>query len=247
VSQLLLQIKPNINISAVEEYAFCSACRRGYLEVAQWLLHVNPNINISADNEGAFRWACEQGHLPVIQWLLQVDPNINISANDEYAFRWACYNGHLEVVQHLIQVKPTIDISIRDDYAFKGACYRNHLHVAQWLVSLAPDRYQIMVVNYDMDDVVEITYNIALPLPNHSFTSLPKHDPVLHLTHINNCTICDEALSNLQTPCGHQFCEPCLQKWLFNEQQSSNKQSCPYCRTDISIETNTFQPIAEKK
>ena len=38
-----LKIKPDINISAKDEYAFHLACSRGRLEVAQWFVSLNPD------------------------------------------------------------------------------------------------------------------------------------------------------------------------------------------------------------
>jgi hypothetical protein len=71
VAQWLLQIKPNINISAENEYAFYFACFGGHLEVAQWLLQVKPTIDISACE--AFYVACKTEQLHVLQWLHQVN------------------------------------------------------------------------------------------------------------------------------------------------------------------------------
>jgi hypothetical protein len=267
VAQWLLQVKPDLNISADNESAFRTACSNGHLEVAQWLLQVKPNIDISAYNEGAFRWACTYGYLHVAQWLLQVKPTINISACDKSAFKYACVNGHLEVAKWLLQVKPTIDISSEDeyafcgtcrdghlevakwllqvkptidlctadDYAFKNACVNGHLHVAQWLVSLAPNKYTIWI-----DPRTNQITSIINPF---SPTHLRKTSKVLHLNDIDECPICYNTQSNLQTPCGHQFCEPCLQKWLSDQKGLSNKQSCPYCMANISATTTTFQPI----
>jgi hypothetical protein len=59
----LLQLHPDINISADNEKAFRNACLSGQLHVCKWLLQVKPDINISALNEYAFRYACYNGHL----------------------------------------------------------------------------------------------------------------------------------------------------------------------------------------
>jgi ankyrin repeat protein len=261
VAQWLLQVKPDINISADNEYAFRWACCNGHLPVAQWLLQVKPDINISADRNNAFCQACCNGHLAVVQWLLQVDPNINISdydfrqactyghlnvaqlllqvkptidirSNQDDAFCNACTYGHLEVAQWLLQVNPAIDIRANNDWVFRGACRYGHLEVAEWLESLAPDQYEITDVDFRMNN---ITCTIT--------ASLPKHSAVMPLNRIDNCPICDNTPSNLQTPCGHQFCEPCLQQWL----SANGNKLCPCCRNDLSSTTTTFQPIAERK
>jgi len=136
VAQWLYQIKPAIDISAQNEYAFRKACFYGHLAVAQWLYQIKPTIDISAQNEEAFRYACGLGHLDIAQWLYQIKPTIDISAKNEYAFRCACRNGHLEVAQWLYQIKPTIDISAEDEYAFRWACEYGYLDLAQWLQTL---------------------------------------------------------------------------------------------------------------
>jgi len=43
VAQWFLSIKPTIDISAKNEYAFRYACEKGHLEVAQWLQSLNPD------------------------------------------------------------------------------------------------------------------------------------------------------------------------------------------------------------
>ena len=41
-AKLLLELKPNINISAENEDAFRWACKNGHLHVAQWFQSLNP-------------------------------------------------------------------------------------------------------------------------------------------------------------------------------------------------------------
>jgi ankyrin repeat protein len=140
-AQQLLQLHPNINISAYNEQAFVDACNYGHLEVCKWLLQVSKekgqDINIS-DDEDVFHWTCANGHLDVCQWLLQIKPDIDISINNELAFRYACANGHLDVCQWLLQVKPTINVSIYDEEAFRWACADGRLDVCQWLLQVKP-------------------------------------------------------------------------------------------------------------
>ncbi len=104
---LLLEIKPDIDVSAWNEYAFRFACLNGHLQVAQWLLEIEPDIDVSAKNEFAFQHTCENGHLGVAQWLWEVsNQTIDISADNEFAFQCACSNGHLQIAQWLHKVKP---------------------------------------------------------------------------------------------------------------------------------------------
>ena len=61
---------------------------------------------------------------------------------------------------------------------------------------------------------------------------LNMHTEVMYVDTLENCPICDEATNEIQTECGHCFCEKCIQKWM-----TSNHSSCPYCRTHL---TNTL-------
>jgi ankyrin repeat protein len=115
LAKCLLQMKPDIDISAHNHVAFRGACEKGRLDIAKWLLQMKPNMDISDFNNG-FYWACSEGHLEVAQWLLKKKPNINISANDEIIFRLACYHGHLAVVKWLLKVNPNIGISFDNEY-----------------------------------------------------------------------------------------------------------------------------------
>ncbi len=71
-------MKPNIDISAYNEFAFRYACTNGHIEVAQWLLSVNPDINISAYHDYAFRFACRYEHLEVALWLQSLKPYLYV-------------------------------------------------------------------------------------------------------------------------------------------------------------------------
>ena len=137
---------PSIDISADEEYIFCSACGYGLLEVAKWLLEIKPDINISVNNESPFRWACGEGHLEITNWLLEIKPDIDISAENEYAFRCVCAHGHLHAAKWLLEIKPDIDISAEDNNAFYSACRYKNEDVALWLTTLDP-RYIVVMKN----------------------------------------------------------------------------------------------------
>jgi hypothetical protein len=139
VAKWLLQINPDIDISAGSESAFRNACYYGHLSVAQWLLEVCPDIDMSVYNEYAFHYACVNGHLLVAQWLLSVKPTINISILEDLTFSNACLSGHLLVAQWLLTVNPDINISKNNEYIFRRVCQYGQLNVAQWLLQVKPD------------------------------------------------------------------------------------------------------------
>lgn len=98
--------KPNINISANNDYAFRIACENGHLEVAQWLYEIKKEINI----EIAFIFACENGHLDIAQWLLEIKPSIKNLDDYVTAFENACENAKLDVAKWLFEVNPCDDM-----------------------------------------------------------------------------------------------------------------------------------------
>jgi ankyrin repeat protein len=75
VAQWLIKVKPNINISARDEYSFRFACKNNHLEVAQWLLFFKPDINIFIRKHEAFTDACNMGNLEMALWFQTLYPN----------------------------------------------------------------------------------------------------------------------------------------------------------------------------
>ena len=70
VAQWLFSIKPDIDISANNEYIFKEVISRGYLEMAKWLFSVKPDINITNNINNAFKNACVYNRWEIVQWLL---------------------------------------------------------------------------------------------------------------------------------------------------------------------------------
>ena len=67
----------DINIHAIDEYAFRLSCENGHIEVAKWLIELSQYknfglINIHANNEYAFRYSCANGQLEVAKWLIEL-------------------------------------------------------------------------------------------------------------------------------------------------------------------------------
>ena len=147
MAKLLLSAKPDIDISAHNEWAFRISCIYGHLEVAKWLLAIKPDIDISAHDEYAFRSSCEKGHLEVAKWLLSIKPDIDISARHDGTFRVSCIYGHLEVAKWLLSLKPDIDISARHDGTFRMSCANGHLELAKWLLQETLKRNKVFQTN----------------------------------------------------------------------------------------------------
>jgi hypothetical protein len=153
VAQWLLQVKPDINISARDELVFIEACFNGRLNVARWLLQVCPTIHISVKNDLAFRLACRNGHLHLAQWAFR-------SAYNEGAFRLACENGHLDVAQWLQSLKPYLYVIIYDENGnIKDYKIRNK-EEANW------QRRKYLVWLASNDCVEENKHNLLYKLPS---------------------------------------------------------------------------------
>ena len=74
VAKWLLEIKPDINISITNEYAFRTACKNWHFKVAKWLLKIKPDINILINDDYAFRYSCINRHLKISNWLSSLYP-----------------------------------------------------------------------------------------------------------------------------------------------------------------------------
>jgi hypothetical protein len=250
IAQWLLSVKPDIDISVENEYAFTKTCENGHLDIAQWLLSVNPHTDISVENEYAFRWACENGHFSVAKWLLQIKPDIDISAKSEHAFRGSCWNGHLELAQWLLQIKPDIDVSAEDEEAFRYVCGNGHLEVAEWLLDIHPnldisvqndEAFRWACENRHVNIAIWFTrldskYMVEL---NHSgyiqSYYVKRYLPIVHNIKIDGetieekmCPICYEENVSIQTNCSHNYCVVCLSNYYHKS------TVCPYCRTEIT-------------
>lgn len=90
VAEWLLQVKPDINISALSDDAFRFSCIYGHLNVAKWLLQIKPDIDITAVSGSAFNGACSRRHLNVAKWLASLNPDYQIINEDEPD--WRCRN-----------------------------------------------------------------------------------------------------------------------------------------------------------
>ncbi len=151
----LVEIRPDIDISADNEKAFRSACgKRGEeyrwvsgtpdeppnFDLMKWLLKIKPDIDISADNEYAFYRACVYGRIDIAEWLLHLKPDINLSVKSYLPFRAACHQGELDMAQWVFALisGDDVDIDIYEN-AFIGTCHGGYLEVSKWLLKIKPE------------------------------------------------------------------------------------------------------------
>jgi hypothetical protein len=88
-----------LDVSALKEEAFCSACHNGHLHVVQWLLEIKPTIHISADDNAVFYHACFTGHMDVLKWLLSTGHPMELTPDDVKRGIELCQNS--EMIQWL--------------------------------------------------------------------------------------------------------------------------------------------------
>ncbi len=93
IMKWLLEVNPEINISADNEEPFRRACEYGYLNMAQWLFEIakerGREIDVHIHSGAAFRNACYRKHLDVVEWLTTIKPEYDIEYNNENG-TWRC-------------------------------------------------------------------------------------------------------------------------------------------------------------
>ena len=201
VAKWFFKIMPNINVSAIDDWAFRESCKNGHKHVCEWLLEINPDINISKNNDIIFRETCEAGQTEMAKWLFKIKPNIDISTWNEYAFLAACSNGHLETIKWLLEIKPDINISASDNYgnnaAFRVACKYDYIKIAKWLLEVKPgldvsvrdfdDGFDENDENDDDEYGIESPFRLACYYGNINIVKwLLKIKPDINITAVNN-------------------------------------------------------------
>ena len=146
----LLEIKPDIDISIENDYAFRMACQEGHIKVAKWLFKINSYINISIENDYAFRMSCIRGNIKIIKWIYKLNPFIYM--DEEYYFNNACKEGYTELAEWLLEVKPNIDITENNNSIFRFICNKGDINMARLFVKIKPEKYEIKK-NIDMCEI----------------------------------------------------------------------------------------------
>ena len=211
----LLEIKPDIDISIENDYAFRMACQEGHIKVAKWLFKINPYINISIENDYAFRMSCIRGNIKIIKWIYKLNPFIYM--DEEYYFNNACKEGYTELAEWLLEVKPNIDITENNNSIFRFICNKGDINMARLFVKIKPEKYEIKINSFNE----LIDYRIFLVITK----TIKRHEIKKN---IDMCDICIENISNVYTSCDHLFCKNCIITWI------EKNITCPYCRCEIN-------------
>ena len=84
IAMLLYDMRPDMDVSVLNESPFINACINGHLDIVKWLLKIKYNIDITARNDYAFITVCEEGRTDIATFLQSLMPHkyiINISDN----------------------------------------------------------------------------------------------------------------------------------------------------------------------
>lgn len=146
LAKWLYSIRPNMNISNLDEDPFRIACQRGHLEVIKWLYQIKPTIDISTGNEYAFHKACENGHLKVVMWLYETKPTLNMTILNYEGFRRCCKNGHIELAKWFCQLNPNnYYVEIKDDKIIKYEV----LEILDYRHNICKEKKEECIICYD--------------------------------------------------------------------------------------------------
>ena len=95
-----------VDLHAMDEQGFRSACARGHVIVVRELLALRGHraVNVHAEEEYAFRAACASGHVEVLRELLALSGNrqVDMQAKRNAGLRSACVYGQGGVVEVLL-------------------------------------------------------------------------------------------------------------------------------------------------
>ena len=106
VAKWLLQIKPNINISAKNEHAFRWACKNGRIHVARWLSTLNSSYQVQIRNNNIISYHIKK-QLPIDKTTIISINNIedtvcpicyekpiNLQSNCKHSYCTECIQKH---------------------------------------------------------------------------------------------------------------------------------------------------------
>ena len=199
-------------------------------DIIAFLLNAYPNEiqGLAFPYENYFRGLFT--HLDFSCLMIETFPNIATRINADMVFelitkQYGVYKSEPNYLPQLLALFP-IDgnVSQHSNYIFHYA-NRNYESVPGWrsvlykICLLEPDKYSVILDPEQPNNLALAQFHIT--------TQYNSRDVNI----IDICPICKFTVSSMVTSCGHQFCEPCITKWLQHQPNQAQK-NCPYCRTN---------------
>ena len=194
------------------------------LDICEYLLTVFPDIIrvLPFPYENYFRDLFSYTNFSC--WMIEVFPNTATRLSADIALelithQYGFYKNHAAYLPRLLALFP-IDgnISQQSNYIFHYA-NQNMDAIPEWrqvlykICQIEPDKYSVILDSGQPNSLALAHFEIVIEY-------IPRA-----VSQIEQCPICQFADSRIITSCGHQFCAPCINKWL------AEKKNCPYCRT----------------
>lgn len=153
---------------------------------------------------------------------------------DVYTVRELCDSNMVESLIWLLDKDDNnIDIRIDNDIIYRTMCKEAKIYVLKFLRYKYKDIYDFKVDDKDILPIIKDS-------PEYYYFN-NEYDKIVDYYKITKikkdidiqeyCSVCYENNGNLETNCGHYYCERCIFKWYIFK-----LQSCPYCRQDIEID-----------
>ena len=115
-------------------HAFCVACKRGALAVAQWIHGQRPDT-CAVVLSYAFHDACWRRRMPIVHWLLTLDGAEDIEMNVPFLNALSGFN--IPLARFLVSLGH-VDVHTQNNWAIKTMTNRHAWDVCRWLLALDP-------------------------------------------------------------------------------------------------------------
>jgi hypothetical protein len=209
--------------------------KKGFIKCFKYLIEKYPNTPI----HNSFNMAVIHGHINIVKYIIRNYPNIKLVGK----LRLAIVNDKEYVVDILLpHIKCKLDHKL---IYFSASCQSGNVNMVErfldinLLNKIDINTLVIDILNNEYFDIFilitkYIKPNMRIVLENNEFSDdilnkIYNHynifnwkDIKLQLT--TECSICQSNTSNIKTPCSHEFCKDCIEKWI------TTNLSCPYCR-----------------